>query len=134
MGQLSVENLNLFYLPGSNPVGRGKIPLLISADDSTFTNPKKGPRAPFGLCSSSDSGFSISRHRWGLHCWSGLGADWLLAPLDPAQRCPQYKAPHKSPRPVRGRGSRCLALCTTHPGKLEVWMAPRPAHFQELTS
>jgi hypothetical protein len=29
-------------------------------------------------------------------------------------------------------GNRCLALCTACPGKLGVWLARCPAHFQEL--
>lgn len=48
---LSVGNLHLFYLPDPHPVGGEKIPLLIKSDDSTFTNPKRGPRALFGLSS-----------------------------------------------------------------------------------
>lgn len=97
MGQLSVENLHLFYLPGPNPVGGGKIPLLINSDDSIFTNPKKGPR--FHLASvPAQTPVSVFPGTSGVSTAdSDLGADCYWLPWILPRDAPSVKHHTKSP-------------------------------------
>lgn len=59
---------------------------------------------------------------------SGLGTDGVLVLWMPPRDYPQSAVPYTS----KSTGNRCLALCTACPGKLGVWLAWCPAHFQEL--
>lgn len=54
-----------------------------------------------------------------MECWFS----WM-----PPRDYPQSAVPYTS----KSTGNRCLALCTACPGKLGVWLAWCPAHFQEL--
>lgn len=119
--------LVLFAWPKSCGWRKDSSLLTNESDESTLIDPQKGPGAPFGLSPSPALGFSISRHRRSLYCWLRPGSR-------PSTGSPRQQSATPKLHPSESGGSRCLALCATRPGKLEVWLAPRPAHFQELAS